>query len=601
MKKQILPLIFLLLTISGSFAQFGLDKKVISVDIVSSQDKVIAGEEFKIAISIKIEKGLHINSDSPKEEFQIPTMVEFESVENISFGKPLFPEAELKAFSFSEEKIAVFEDNIYVFSTISTSPNLSLGLLKIKAKVSYQGCDDTVCFPPGEESIELEIEVVPSGSAVIQTNADIFSSLSTFEETSGQPAQTLTAEERKAQKILEKGLGSAIFAFLLVGLALNLTPCVYPIIPLTVSYFGGQSNKSRGSAFISALAYLIGIAVAFALLGLISGLAGKQWGFLFQSPWFIIVIVSIILAMAASMFGAFEITVPSALMTKLGGARQGIFGALIMGLTVGVVIAPCAAGIIIGLVGLIAKMGLVVKGTILFFMMGIGLGLPYLVLATFSGLLNKLPQSGMWMVWIRKFFGILLIGVAIYFIIPQLDQIYDKLWFLIGILGIFGGLLLGFLDHDSGYTKNFKIGRGVFGIILIVLSINWVNSAIHSKPSDIDWIKYKNQSIEEMLTDSKPVFFDFYADWCAPCKQLDRETFSENRVVEKSKMFNMVKVDCTAPDANTKALMEKFGVTGMPTLIFLSKTGQELDNLREIGFIGPDNFITSMENSLTAE
>lgn len=601
MKKLTFSLILILLSISVCFSQFGLDKKVLSIEVLPSQNKVIVGQEFQIAVSITIENGLHINSESPKEEFQIPTVVKFESVEFLSFGKPLFPEAELKTFSFSEEKIPVFENNIYVFSTISTSPNLPTGLLKIKGNVSYQGCDDTVCFPPGEESFELEIEVVSVGTPVLNTNDDIFSKLSTTQETSDQTEQDLTAEEKKAQEILKKGMGYAIFAFLLVGLALNLTPCVYPVIPLTVSYFGGQSNKSRGSAFMSAFAYLIGIAIAFALLGLVSGLAGKQWGFLFQSPWFIIVIVTIILAMAASMFGAFEIMVPASLLTKLGGARQGMFGALIMGLTVGIVIAPCAAGIIIGLVGLIAKMGLVVKGTVLFFMMGIGLGLPYLVLATFSGLLNKLPQSGMWMIWIRKFFGILLVGVAIYFIIPQLEQIYDKLGFLIGILGIFAGLLLGFLDHDSGYTKKFKIGRGIFGIILIILAIGWTNNAIHSKPSDLNWTKFDSQSVEELLSESKPLFFDFYADWCAPCKQLDRDTFSDDVVVEKSKLFNMIKVDCTSPDAATKTLMDKFKVTGMPTLIFISKSGKELKNLREIGFIGPDNFLQSMDKALLAE
>ena len=151
-----------------------------------------------------------------------------------------------------------------------------------------------------------------------------------------------------------------------------------------------------------ALFYVIDIAAIFAVLGLISGLAGKQWGAQFQEPWFVVAITVVILAMAASMFGAFEITVPAWLTSRLGKSREGNIGALVMGLTVGVVIAPCAAGIIIGLVGLVAKMGIVVKGTLLFFIMGLGLGLPYLFLATFSGLLNRLPQSGMWMVWVRK-------------------------------------------------------------------------------------------------------------------------------------------------------------------------------------------------------
>ena len=392
----------------------------------------------------------------------------------------------------------------------------------------------------------------------------------------------------------------AVFAFFGIGLALNLTPCVYPIIPITVGYFGGQKTQTKTANFINALFYLIGIAIAFAILGLVSGLAGKQWGFLFQSPWFVVVISTIILAMAASLFGAFEIAVPSFLLSKVGNARQGVTGSFIMGLTVGIVIAPCAAGIIIGLVGLVAKLGLVVKGTLLFFIMGLGLGTPYLILATFSGLLDKLPQSGMWMVWIKKLFGILLVGVAIYFLMPQIERVYNKLGFTLGLLGIFAGLFLGFLDHSPGYSRAFKIGRAIFGILLIVLGTIWTNNAIHSKASDMNWVKYENQSIESLLSENKPVFIDFYADWCAPCKQLDRETFTDPSILEISKSFNMIKVDCTIPDANTKALMNKYNVTGMPTLVFLSKSGKELTDLREIGFVGPEKFITSFQKALSA-
>jgi thiol:disulfide interchange protein DsbD len=215
-------------------------------------------------------------------------------------------------------------------------------------------------------------------------------------------------------------------------------------------------------------------------------------------------------------------------------------------------------------------------------------------------MLNRLPQSGIWMVWIRKLFGMLLIGVVIYFLIPQLERIYDNLLFLFGLTASFSGLLLGFLDHAPGYTRNFKIVRSIFGISLFLLGLYWMNGAIHSKPSAIEWIHYTNQSIEQLQQDEEPVFIDFYADWCAPCKQLDRITFRNPDVVEAAKHFNMVKVDCTSPNETVKAFMEEFRVSGLPTLVFVAKSGVEIDALREIGYIGPDKFIDSMNKTLAA-
>lgn len=599
--KHILFFCLGLLLATSSLAQFGTTQQVLSVTTVASQDKIVRGQDFDLAVIIDVKHGLHINSNHPSEDFLIPTVIKFEPNHDMSFGKPKFPKPELKTFSFSENKISVYEGKVVVFVNVSTSPNLSLDTKTIKGVVSYQGCDANVCYAPGDVPFELSMEVVSDASAAKKINQEIFAQADSYQSEPAEEATSFTSDELRAKQILERGLLYAIFAFFLIGLALNLTPCVYPVIPMTVSYFGGQSGRSRGSSFVSALFYLIGIALTFAALGLISGLAGKQWGFLFQSPWFVVFIVLIILAMAASMFGAFEITVPPFLMNIVGRSREGMVGSFIMGLTVGFVIAPCAAGIIIGLVGLIAKLGLVVKGTLLFFVMGLGLGVPYLILATFSGLLDKLPQSGMWMTWIRKLFGVLLVGVAIYFLIPQLEQIYDKLGFFLGILGIFGGLLLGFLDHEPGYTKSFKIGRAIFGILLIALGINWTFGAIHSKPSEINWIKYSNQTAQQLLEDGKPVFMDFYADWCAPCKQLDRETFSDPQVVEMAKSFTMIKVDCTAPDAQTKQFMQSFKVTGMPTLVFLSKSGKELAGLREIGFINATKFLESMKTAASEE
>jgi len=591
-----LTLLFVLLfQISTLASQNFFDMSYVSVTGKVSPEKVAPGATIEIVVTAEIEPGFHINSNKPSEDYLIPTILKFEPLENASFDKIIYPEPKMASFSFSEKSISVYKGQLVFYSKLTISDKFPLGKAVIKGTLSYQACNDQNCFAPQDESFEIPFEVVASTEAVMEkSQEEIFKQIPPETEEVEQeiaPAVKLTSEELKAKQIIEKGLPYAIIAFFIFGLALNLTPCVYPVIPLTIGYFGGQTGKSKSSSFVMASFYVIGIAIIFAALGLISGLAGKQWGFLFQNPWFVIVITTIILAMSASMFGAFEITVPAWLTSSLGKSREGNVGALIMGLTVGIVIAPCAAGIIIGLVGLVAKLGIVAKGTLLFFIMGLGLGLPYLILATFSGLLTKLPQSGLWMVWVRKLFGVLLIGVALYFFLPQAKHIYDQQGFFFGLLAIFGGLLLGFLDHASGYSKGFKIGRAVFGILMIIFGIILVNRAIHSKPSELNWVNYQNETIMELQQEGKPIFIDFYADWCAPCKEMDRTTFKDERVIEISNQLTMVKIDCTTPDEKIKKFMNQFEVTGMPTLVFINKDGKEVIELREIGYIGPEKFL----------
>ncbi|MBD3287924.1 thioredoxin fold domain-containing protein, partial [candidate division KSB1 bacterium] len=601
-------LYLLLLTVSIAFsvhAQTGFfDMDILDVEAKLSVDKAHPGKIMKIAVIADIDPEFHINAHKPSEEYLIPTILKFDPVDKISFGKIEYPEEEMVKFPFADEPIAVYEGQTVIRSEIILAGDIEPGTIQISGTLSYQACNDENCFAPAEEKFSIPVEVVDEDESVLQINQDLFAAAEEIvveeDEPAEQAAVSFTTDELRAKEIIEKGLPYALVAFFIFGLALNLTPCVYPVIPLTVGYFGGQSRQQKGSTFLISVTYVIGIALIFALLGLVSGLAGKQWGFLFQNPWFVVIIATIILSMAASMFGAFEIAVPEWMTAKLGKSREGVAGALIMGLTVGVVIAPCAAGIIIGLVGLVAKLGIVAKGTLLFFIMGLGLGLPYLILANFSSLMNKLPQSGMWMVWIRKLFGVLLIGVALYFLLPQVKHIYDKQSFFFGVLAIFGGLLLGFLDHEPGYTKCFKIGRAIFGILVIILGISLTNNAIQSEPPSIGWIEYEDEQIEDFMQEGKPVFIDFYADWCAPCKQMDRETFEHPAITGKAKEFTMLKVDCTAPDDDIRNFMNNFEVTGMPTYIFLTDDGTELKELREVGYVEWDVFLEKMEKTIAA-
>lgn len=573
--------------VSSSSGQSPQDLNVVRVEAHASHERIHPGESFQVAIVASIKKGFHINSHKPLDQFLMPTVVKFDETKGILFGPVSYPAPALKSFSFSPDKVSVYEDKTVMRTQAKLAENIAVGGMNISGRLAYQACDDQRCFMPTSAKFEISLEVVKPGDPVKLVNKEIF-----------QQKASLTSNELYAKQVIERGLPYALVAFFLFGLALNLTPCVYPVIPITVSFFVAQKEQKSWGTFFLASYYVVGIAIVFSVLGLISGLAGKQWGFLFQSPWFTIVITIIILSMAASMFGAFEITVPSFLMTPMGKSRQGAIGSFVMGLTVGVVIAPCAAGLILGLVGIVAKLGIVAKGALLFFVMGLGLGLPYLFLATFSGLLNRLPRSGMWMVWIRKLFGLLLIGVAIYFLLPQAKQVDDQQGFYLGVLGIFGGVFLGFLEHGEGYTRTFKRIRALFGILLIVSGTWLVNAAIRPEAPAIDWMVYEAESIDSIQLNHRPVVMEFWADWCAACQEMERKTFRDQRVLDMSRGFVMVRVNCTTPDDKCSAMREKFKVSGLPTILFIGADGQERRGLRAVGYMGPAEMLERMEEAM---
>jgi thiol:disulfide interchange protein DsbD len=570
-----------------SYGQTPPNQVTVQVEAYASHERIHPGESFQVAIVASIKKGLHINSHKPADQLLMPTVVKFDETKDVLFGPLSYPVPTPKSFSFSPEKISVYEGRIVMETQAKLAEDVGLGRTKVSGRLAYQACDGQSCFMPRSVKFEIPLEVVNASEPIQLANRDIFSQNASF-----------TSEELLAKQVIERGLPYALIAFFLFGLAINLTPCVYPVIPMTVSFFVTQKERKNWGIFLLASYYVIGIAIVFSILGLISGLAGRQWGFLFQNPWFVVVIAIIILSMAANMFGAFEIRVPSFLMTPLGKSRQGAVGSFVMGLTVGVMIAPCAAGIIIGLIGIVAKLGIVAKGTLLFFVMGLGLGLPFLFLATFSGFLNRLPKSGMWMLWVRKSFGILLIGVAIYFLIPQAKQVNDQQGFYLGVLGIFGGVFLGFLEHGEGYSQTFKTIRAIFGLVLILAGAWVVKAAIPPASLGIDWVDYRKQSIDLFQMKNKPVLIEFYADWCPHCKTLERKTFRDERVVVKSRGFIMVKVDCTAPDNKCSALVEELKVTGLPTMVFLSHKGEELRALRTVGFVGPAEMLKRMDEAM---
>ncbi|MCX5873753.1 MAG: thioredoxin family protein [Deltaproteobacteria bacterium] len=377
------------------------------------------------------------------------------------------------------------------------------------------------------------------------------------------------------------------------GFALNLTPCVYPLIPITVSYFGGRTNQSRGKLAVHGLLYLAGLSVTNSVLGVVAALTGSLMGAALQSPIVLVVVAGVLIFFSTSLFGFWDLQLPQSLTGAASKSYAGYFGTLFMGLTLGVVAAPCLGPFVLGLLTWVASMGSPWLGFLIFFTLSLGLGIPLFFLAMFSGNLEKLPGSGEWMLWVRKLMGWVLIGMAAYFVSPLLTPSVSV--FVLAGVALAAGLHLGWIDSVQGGFKAFRVVRNVVGVAGVVVGALLLGSWLMVGPG-VSWQPYSDEVMEQARKSNKPVIVDFSATWCTPCRELEDITFRDPAVVQQAEdNFVMVKVDLTKKgNPLHEKLVTQYSVKGVPTVVFFDSQGRERKDLRLVDFISADQFLSRM-------
>jgi thioredoxin:protein disulfide reductase len=378
------------------------------------------------------------------------------------------------------------------------------------------------------------------------------------------------------------------------GMALNLTPCVYPLIPITVSYFGGRSGQGRGSLYGHGLAYLLGLALTNSSLGVAAALTGAVMGAMLQSPAVLIAVSMLLAVFASSLFGFWELRLPSGLTRAASKSHAGYFGTFFMGLTLGVVAAPCLGPFVLGLLTWVAGLGSAWLGFLVFFTLSLGLGLPLFVLAVCSGRLEALPRSGEWMIWVRKLMGWVLVGMAAYFIRPLLSE--TAAVFSMAALALAAGIHLGWIDASKAGFKAFGAIKGLAGIAGVVLAVLLAGSWLFKGPG-VAWQPYSEGLLGRTAEAGRPAILDFSAAWCTPCRELDEKTFHDPAVVRLAATeVAMIKVDLTrGGDPARERLLKQYGVKGVPTVVFIDASGNERQDLRLVDYLPPDQFARRME------
>ncbi len=592
MKRRLIAHLALILIILSCFAlaAFAQSASEVKARGYLSVDGVRPGDKFKVAVAVEIAKGYHIQAHVPSDVGLIATEAAFEPPAGIRINQPKYPAPKFEKFEFSEGKeYAVHDGTIYIVAEAEADNALNLGTSSIRARVTVQACDDKTCLSPSDIDVEIPVKIVAAGQAVTETNANMFAAeLVEYNAGSGG--------SNSISNLLEKGsILSILVGVFLAGLALNLTPCVYPIIPITIGFFVNQSASKLSRTFAMASMYVIGMAITYSALGVVAAKSGGLFGAALQSPVVLIALAAIMIALSLSMFGLYEFKLPESVNRLANSSTQstsGVFGAFVMGLTMGIVAAPCIGPFVLGLLVHVGTKGSAAYGFMLFFVLALGLGLPYLILGTFSGTIKAMPRSGLWMVTIRKVFGLVLIGMALYFLMPLMGNYVNYIF-----IAFFAISALYLLFYESGKTKPKQFAWVLRAIGIGAAAVAVMMALPKKIEAEIEWQPYSEQALRTAERDGRGVIIDTYADWCIPCKELDHVTFTDTDVKRESERFVRLKLDLTSNDANSEAgrAKAKFGIRGVPTVIFLDPAGRERADLRLEGFEKPNLFLTRMK------
>jgi thiol:disulfide interchange protein DsbD len=510
--------------------------------------------------------------------------------------------------------VAVFAESFEVEARlVRTDP--AAGVLTLVAE--YQGCAERgICYPPQKSRVELQLpalDAVPGAAGAKPTP-----SAAPAPTPSPAAAAEPVAEQDRIAAMLQRGSVWAVIAsFFGIGLLLSFTPCVFPMIPILSGIIAGQGRDlTTRRAFVLSLVYVLAMAVTYTVAGVLAGLFGQNLQAAFQNPWIIGTFATVFVALALSMFGFYDLQLPSSWQSRLAeisNRQEGgrLAGVAVMGLLSALIVGPCVAPPLAGALIYIGQTGDAVLGGLALFALSMGMGAPLIAIGTSAGRL--LPRAGTWMDTIKAVFGVLMLAVAIYLlerVIPE--AVAMLLW---GALLICSGVFLGAFQHlaveASGWRKLWK-GLGVilavYGALMLVgaaaggrdtlqplRGIVVGGSAGASQAQQTAFRKVKNVAdLERELAAAKaagkPVMFDFYADWCVYCKQLEKETFPDPAVQAVFAEGVLLKADVTADSPEDRALLAHIGVPGPPAMIFYGRDGNERRNYRLLGFMPPKDF-----------
>jgi thiol:disulfide interchange protein DsbD len=584
----------------GQLSGFGLLKQgtesteIVTAHGVLSVNQVQPGSTFQMAIVMKFAPNWHANAN-PAGEGLIPTEVTLPDHPDLIFGEVVYPKAEVLEIASLGGKVPVYHDEVALGFQATLLDSAPLDQITLPFQLTYQACNDEQCLLPKTIDLDVAIKVVGMDQPIQPINDAIFANLQLSPP--DNPAETATSESGKFSQALSKGYFWAFLFVFVGGILTSFTPCVYPLIPITVSVFGAGESVGRLRSFLLSVTYVMGIALTYSILGVAVASTGAVFGQIMADPRVMLPVCGILIALGLSMLGVFELRVPYAVQNRLnsiGGA--GFAGAFAMGTVAGIIAAPCTGPALGAVLSYVATTESAFLGFWLLLTYALGMGLLFIVIGTFSSAIAALPRSGGWMYILENIFGVAIITVALYFlkeVIPPLRTLLQSSAGFFAIAGVFVlvGVALGkFAQRFKDLPRLVQLRKAV-GVSFAVVGLYMFVGGLTTAESDLVWIADEAQGLEAGRREGKPVMFDFYATWCAACNELEH-TYSDPAVKSKLSKFVNVKLDFTRNSAEVERLKQKYGIVGLPVVIFFDSEGNQLTDKRLEKFVEPEEFLT---------
>ena len=583
MKRILLFLFFIFTALSTQAGLFDKKPAFLPVDDAFQFSAAKSENQENVIVNWSIAEGYYL--------YQEKISVKLNHEETSSFDVP--------TFSISPEDyndpyfglMKIFKKPVQAIFKASHPPLKAEDVVEI----AYQGCTSGFCYPP--EVKEIKVADLPI--------TQIANTEKTSEKSTALSAQPKAEQDRLAESLFNNKY--AVFGFFLLGLGLAFTPCVLPMLPLLSAIVIGQNQRpNMWRAFALSFVYVQGMALTYTLLGLIVAAIGLPFQVALQHPYVMIGLSIIFVLLALSMFGVFTLQLPSSLQTKLSLLSQqqkaGAFGGVfLMGMIAGLVASPCTSAPLSGALLYVAQSGDLFTGAITLYLLALGMGVPLILITLFG---NKiLPKSGMWMETVKKLFGFVMLALPVFLISRILpDEWTPRLWAMLGTAFF---IWFAFQMPKNGTGWVFRILFLVAAMISVKPLQTWVwgespaPSAVENKAvSHVEFKQVKSEAeLQQALAENnKPlVMLDLYADWCVACKEFEKETFSDPSVQKAFGDMLLLQVDMTKNSEENRALMTKYKVLGLPTILFFNRDGKEIEGSRVNGFMPPVEFLQWIE------